>query len=244
MSPLKILLNGTNGRMGKAILQLAPDSNISILSQVNRGDDLSRLIPQSQVVVDFSFHDATPPLAQLCAEHKKPLVIGTTGHTQEEKTTIHPIAKEIPIVWASNFSIGVNLLFYLTRKAAQKLDSYFQPEILELHHRHKKDAPSGTASSLLKIIQEARNISSDQVCYGRQGGVGERPDQEIAVHALRGGDVTGEHTVFFLGPAERLELTHKATDRKIFAQGALHAAHWVLHQPPGLYSMEDVLALK
>ena len=149
------------------------------------------------------------------------------------------------MVRAGNFSTGVNLLFYLTEIAARVLDkdSDFDPEVIEMHHRLKKDAPSGTADRLLEILKESRKLQDENIVHGRSGMVGERPRQEIGSHALRGGDVVGDHTVMFAGMGERIELTHRATDRKIFAAGALRAAKWAVSQPPGLYSMQDVLGL-
>ena len=175
----------------------------------------------------------------------KPMVIGTTGHESGEKAEIEALSSKIPMVWAGNFSTGVNLLFYLTEQAARVLDgqSDFDPEVIEMHHRLKKDAPSGTADRLLEILKESRELGDDQVAHGRSGMVGARPAKEIGSHALRGGDVVGDHTVLFAGMGERIELTHRATDRKIFAAGALRAAKWVVGHSPGLYSMQDVLGL-
>ena len=149
------------------------------------------------------------------------------------------------MVWAGNFSTGVNLLFYLTEIAARVLDtsSDFDPEVVEMHHRLKKDAPSGTADRLLEILKKSRKLNDEQIAHGRSGITGERPSEQIGSHALRGGDVVGDHTVYFAGIGERVELTHRATDRKIFAAGALRAAKWVAAQPPGLFSMQDVLGL-
>ena len=173
------------------------------------------------------------------------MVIGTTGHGPEEKLEIEAISSKIPIVWAGNFSTGVNLLFYLTEITSRVLDSSseFDPEVIEMHHRLKKDAPSGTADRLLEILKNSRDLTDKQIAHGRNGMVGERPAKEIGSHALRGGDVVGDHTVLFAGMGERIELTHRATDRKIFAVGALRAAKWIKDQPPGLFSMQDVLGL-
>ena len=174
------------------------------------------------------------------------MVIGTTGHGKDDKNAIESVAADIPMVWAGNFSTGVNLLFYLTQQAARVLDggSDFDPEVIEMHHRLKKDSPSGTADRLLEILKDSRKLSDEDVSHGRSGMVGERKENEIGSHALRGGDVVGEHTVMFAGIGERIELTHRATDRVIFAAGALKAAKWVAEQPPGLYSMQDVLGLQ
>ena len=143
----------------------------------------------------------------------------------------------------AELSIGVNTLNYLTKKAAKLLHEQFEAEVLEMHHHDKKDAPSGTAERLIEILKEQYNLNSEQCVHGREGQVGARPKQEIGVHALRGGDIVGEHTVFFCGQGERVELTHKATDRKIFAQGALFAAHWTKTADNGLFNMEDVLGI-
>ena len=229
--------------MGQAISEIAPQLNAEIVAEIDEGDDPALSINNCEVAIDFSFHEVTLPLARLAAEHKKPLVIGTTGHSNKERDAIIATSTDIPIVWSGNYSTGVNLLFYLTSKAAEILGPDYNPEIIEMHHRFKKDAPSGTAERLIEVVQEARSIASEQTRHGRKGITGERPDNEIGVHALRGGDVIGEHTVMFAGPGERIELTHRATDRTIFARGALIAAQWALGKAPGLYSMQDVLGL-
>ncbi len=241
---VKVLLNGSKGRMGQAIQAIAASEEVEVVAAVDAGDALDGALEACEVVIDFSFHEATLPLAQKAAEHGKPLVIGTTGHSAEEKEAIAALTGQIPMVWAGNFSTGVNLLFYLVGKAAKILARDYHPEIIEMHHRHKIDAPSGTAEHLLEIVREARGLTPEQTRHGREGVVGARPDDEIGMHALRGGDVVGDHTVMFAGPGERIELTHKASDRRIFAQGALRAAHWVLGKPPGLYRIEDVLGLR
>src|SRR4029079_12617865 len=172
------------------------------------------------------------------------LVIGTTGHTDAEKSQITDYQSQIPIVWASNYSTGVNTLFWLTRKAAEILGPGFDLEIVEMHHRMKKDAPSGTASTLAEILGSVRKQQlSDVLRHGRSGIVGKRTSEEIGMHSLRGGDVVGDHTVVFATNGERVELTHKAASRDTFANGALCAALWVARQQPGLYDMQDVLGL-
>lgn len=241
--PLKILLNGAQGRMGQAIIAVAPELDSVIAAENDVGDDPGSTIAISDVVIEFSIHTATLPIVKLAAEQHKPVVIGTTGHTDEERAAIKELTQKIPVVWSGNYSVGVNLLFYLGRKAAEILDKSYHPEIIEMHHRHKVDAPSGTAERLLQVVREARHLSVDQIKHGRHGITGARPDDEIGMHTLRGGDVVGDHTVLFAGDGERFELTHKASDRKIFAQGAIKAAHWVMQQQPGLYSMEHVLGL-
>ena len=240
--PLNILLNGARGRMGLAISEVAPEQDAHIACACDTGDDPAAGIGNCQVVIDFSFHEVTPVIAELAAANQIPLVIGTTGHSPEERQAILTATEgKIPVVWAGNYSIGVNTLNYLTRKAAPILSEAYEAEVLELHHHHKKDAPSGTAARLLEILQSAYKLEDSQLTHGREGIVGARPRNEIGVHAIRGGDIVGEHTVYFCGQGERLELTHRATDRRIFARGAIHAARWALQQKPGLYDMEAVL---
>lgn len=231
--------------MGKAISSIAAENDCEISFPVDLGDDPADGIDSCDVVIDFSLREATLPLAKLSAQAGKPMVIGTTGHQADDKNEIEALSKQIPMVWAGNFSTGVNLLFYLTEQAARVLDSRsnFDAEVIEMHHRLKKDAPSGTADRLLEILKSSRKLTDNQIAHGRDGIVGERPTDEIGSHALRGGDVVGDHTVMFAGMGERIELTHRATDRKIFAAGALKAAEWVFGQPPSLYSMQDVLGL-
>jgi 4-hydroxy-tetrahydrodipicolinate reductase len=157
---------------------------------------------------------------------------------------IDEASKSLPVVLSPNFSVGVNALFWLARKAAQLLGEDFDLEVIEAHHRLKKDAPSGTAKKLAEILCEERKLDyAKNVRHGREGLIGERPGKEIGVHSIRGGDVVGDHTVTFAGRGERLELTHKASSRETFAGGALRAARWIVGKPPGLYSMEDVLGL-
>jgi 4-hydroxy-tetrahydrodipicolinate reductase len=173
------------------------------------------------------------------------MVIGTTGHSEAEKSKVIGFKSKIPMVWASNFSTGVNTLFWLTRKAAEILGPDFDLEIVEMHHRLKKDAPSGTAKTLAEILAGVRKLQLEKVVrHGRVGIVGERTSSEIGIHSIRGGDVVGDHTVIFANAGERLELTHKASSRDTFASGAMRAALWVVKQKPGLYDMQDVLGLK
>lgn len=241
---LNILLNGARGRMGLAITDIAESNDTVIASSCDSGDDPSKDIDQCEVIIDFSVREVTLKIAELAAANKLPLIIGTTGHSDETRNRIvDTVENEIPVVWAGNFSVGVNTLNYLTKKAAAILHERFEPEVLEMHHHHKKDAPSGTAERLITILRDAYNLDKSKVVHGREGLVGARPQKEIGVHAIRGGDIVGEHTVYFCGEGERIELTHRATDRKIFAQGALRAAHWVIDKAPGIYNMEDVLGL-
>jgi 4-hydroxy-tetrahydrodipicolinate reductase len=229
--------------MGQAITEAAQAAGATVIG-IDQGDDASAHIAKVDVVIDFSFHAATLSLAELSAKNGKPLIIGTTGHTDAEKTAIAKAVGSIPVVWAGNYSIGVNLLNALVRRAASVLGTGWDIELTEMHHRLKKDAPSGTAEKLLEIIREERKISVAQQRHGRSGLIGERPANEIGVHALRGGDVIGDHTVLFASDGERLELTHKASSRTIFAQGALRAASWIVGKPAKVYGMDDVLGLK
>jgi 4-hydroxy-tetrahydrodipicolinate reductase len=242
----KAIITGSKGRMGKALLACAPSHHeIEVVGQIDQGDDFAAVLTRGDVVIDFSSHTATAAIAGLCAKHKKALVIGTTGHGDSDQSAIRNLQSEIPIVWSSNFSTGVNTLFWLTRKAAEILGPGYDREIVELHHRLKKDAPSGTAKSLAEILAAVRRQQLEKVArYGREGIVGERTAEEIGIHSVRGGDVVGDHTVIFATPGERVELTHKASSRETFAHGALRAAVWVVGRKPGLYDMQDVLGLK
>ena len=242
----RIIITGSKGRMGQALLTCAARiPELEVVGQIDAGDDLGAIIAKCDAVIDFSFHSATLGVANICAQHQKALVIGTTGHQPAEKPEIANLKSQIPIVWASNYSTGVNTLFWLTRKAAEILGPGFDLEVVEMHHRLKKDAPSGTATTLLEILGDVRKVQLEEVLrHGRQGIVGERTASEIGIHALRGGDVVGDHTVIFAANGERVELTHKASSRETFANGALRAAQWLVPQKPGLYDMQDVLGLK
>jgi 4-hydroxy-tetrahydrodipicolinate reductase len=242
----RIIITGSKGRMGQALVACAARiPELEVVGLIDAGDDLGAIIAKCDAVIDFSFHSATLGVAKICAQHQKALVIGTTGHQPAEKSEIANLKSQIPIVWASNYSTGVNTLFWLTRKAAEILGPGFDLEVVEMHHRLKKDAPSGTATTLLEILGDVRKVQLEEVLrHGRQGIVGERTASEIGIHALRGGDVVGDHTVIFAANGERVELTHKASSRETFANGALRAAQWLVSQKPGLYDMQDVLGLK
>jgi 4-hydroxy-tetrahydrodipicolinate reductase len=239
--PARVLLVGSAGRMGQAIVAVAKGNpNIDIVGLCDQGDPLEPAISHCNVVIDFSQADAIDDICRAVAQRKQPLVVGTTGHSPEQRRAIERCAQTVPVVLSSNYSVGVNALFWLTRKAGEMLGPEFDLEIVEMHHRMKKDAPSGTAKTLAEILKQARDL---KIRYGREGNVGERKADEIGVHSIRGGDVVGDHTVIFAGPGERLELTHRASSRETFAKGALRAAQWIVGRAPGLYSMEDVLGL-
>ncbi|MEX1118377.1 MAG: 4-hydroxy-tetrahydrodipicolinate reductase [Terrimicrobiaceae bacterium] len=246
MKPLRLIINGARGRMGQALISNAEKNpDLGVVAALDVGDDLVSALPAADAVIDFTHADATAGIACLCGEAQKILVIGTTGHDAETRSTISSQSQRTPIVFAPNFSIGVNTLFWLTRKAAEILGPDFDLEVVEMHHRLKKDAPSGTARRLAEILAEVRELSYERdIRHGREGMVGERTRTEIGMHAIRGGDVVGDHTVIYANEGERLELTHKASSRDTFAKGALRAALWARDQAPGLYDMEDVLGFR
>ena len=224
MSPIRILLVGAEGRMGKAIAEEASHSQTGLIiaRRCQRGDLVDA--KNVDVVIDVSHADATEPLCLACTKDQVPLVIGTTGHSAEQRKRIEETARSVPIVLASNFSVGVNALFALTRRATEILGDEFDRRIVETHHRMKKDAPSGTAKTIAEIFREK----------GRG---------EVPIESVREGEIVGEHAVIFAGPGERLELIHRAESRAIFARGALSAARWIVGRSPGLYSMQDVLGV-
>lgn len=225
--PLRVCLIGAAGRMGRKIVDLAgDDADLDIVSQCDIGDAVEPALTDSDVVIDFSSADAVTEICAAVTELRKPLVIGTTGHSPEQRKFIDNAATLSAVMLASNFSVGVNALFWLTRKAAELLGNEFDTEIVEAHHHMKKDAPSGTAKTLAEGLKQARKLA--------------RP---IKIQSIREGDIVGDHTVIFSTKGERLEFTHRASDRDIFARGALRAAKWIVGKPPGLYSMQDVLGL-
>ena len=232
--------------MGQAISGCAhrEPERYRIAGEIGRGVEARAVLPCGEVAVDFSSAAATGPLLAACRELRKPVVVGATGHDEPQRAEIEAAATEIPVVFAANFSVGVNTLFWLTRQAARILGPDFDLEVIETHHRLKKDAPSGTARRLAEILAEARGLSyAEDARHGREGLVGTRGANEIGLHAVRGGDVVGEHTVLFAALGERVELVHRASSRDTFALGALRAAAWLVGQPAGLYDMEDVLGL-
>jgi 4-hydroxy-tetrahydrodipicolinate reductase len=202
-------------------------------------------LSNTDAVIDFTAPPATAGHVARAAEHGVAMVIGTTGLGEAEKRAIWKAAERIPIVLSANMSLGVNVLFGLLQQAAQALGPDYDVEIVELHHRLKKDAPSGTALAMANVLAEAldRKLVSD-ARYGRQGDVGARTPSEIGILAVRGGDIVGEHTAYFCGLGERLEITHRASSRETFARGAVRAAQWIHGRDPGLYDMQDVLGLR
>ena len=209
------------------------------------GNDARALVQGSDVVIEFSTPEASLEHAGLVAEHGRAHVIGTTGLSDTEAAALARAAERTPIVWAPNMSLGVNLLLGLAEQVARALGpGAFDAEILEMHHRHKVDAPSGTALALGEAVARGRGVSLERVAErARDGYTGARGGGNIGFAVLRGGDVVGEHVVIFAGAGERIELGHRATDRRIFARGAIHAARWAVGKPPGLYGMADVLGL-
>jgi 4-hydroxy-tetrahydrodipicolinate reductase len=225
--PVRLSLIGAAGRMGKTIAELAKDDpKIEIAARCDLGDPIESAMKDCDVAIDFSHADAIADICRAALHDRKPLVIGTTGHSQQQRKLIEETAQSVPVVFASNFSVGVNALFWLTGKAAELLGADFTAEIVETHHKMKKDAPSGTAKTLAEVLKAAKKTES-----------------EIPIQSIRERAVVGDHTVRFNGPGERLELTHRAANREIFARGALRAAQWIVGRPPGLYSMQDVLGM-
>jgi 4-hydroxy-tetrahydrodipicolinate reductase len=224
VNPVRVIICGAKGRMGQALIACAKaDPELQLVGEVDAGDDLGKVIGVCDAIVDFSVREATAGIAKLAGQHKKALIIGTTGHTDAEKHAVRDAAKPVACVWTSNFSTGVNLLFWLTGQVAGIVPDW-NVEIVETHHTAKKDAPSGTAKTLQEVLRKA--------------------GKDAPAHALRIGDVVGDHTVTFGTAGERIELTHRASSRETFARGALRAAKWALNQKPGLYNMQDVLGLK
>ncbi len=240
---MNILITGITGRMGRAVLEAVEANPASSVGGThNVGEDIAAAMQPCDAVIDFSFHGFTTELLAEAIRQNKPVVIGTTGHTDEERAAIAEAAQNIPIVFAANFSVGVNTLFWLSRQASRILKDGYDVEIIEMHHHHKLDAPSGTARRLAEVICDEMDMDyRENVVHGREGLVGARPKKEIGMHSMRGGDVVGAHTVIFATDGERVELTHKASSRMSFATGAVRAALWLAGKPAGLYDMEDVL---
>ena len=255
---IRIALCGALGRMGQAIAEaIAQQDDMQLIAAVespnhpglgtkviNAGvvNNLEPVIATVDVVVDFTKPEGTTKHVTIAQDKKKPFVTGTTALSHDQITLLEKASQTIPIVFAPNMSVGVNLLYKLVEDASTILGDDFDVEISEIHHRYKKDAPSGTAARLAEVI--ARTKRDSKTIHGRKGMIGERPINEIAVHALRGGDVVGEHTVVFAGIGERLEITHRAHSRATFANGVIRAVRYIMDKQSGFYSMSDVLGLK
>lgn len=266
---INVAITGASGRMGRALIEtLATSDKARLHGAVDRSgspllgldagefagvgalnvriqDDLALVLPTTDVIIDFTRPEATMHYLPLCIAAGTPMVIGTTGFSPEQRAAIEQAARHIPIVLAANFSVGVNLCLKLLDMAARVLSEGYDIEIIEAHHRHKVDAPSGTALALGQAVAHAlgRDLAQCAV-YGREGITGERDPKTIGFATVRGGDIVGDHTVLFAGIGERVEITHKASSRQTFARGAVHAAHWLSGQEAGLYDMQDVLNLR
>ena len=265
---MRLAVTGSAGRMGRAIIDAAQQNNVTLgaalehpassLLGADAGEvagvgklnvsiaaDLASVIDDFDVLIDFTTPDATIENARTCKAHGKRIVIGTTGMSEAQKSDIAQLANDAPIVMAPNMSVGVNLCFKLLDLAAQVMGNDVDIEIIEAHHRHKVDSPSGTALRMGEVVANAldRDLKKCAV-YGREGITGERHRGEIGFETIRAGDIVGEHTVMFADIGERVEITHKASSRMTFAKGAVRAAQWLSDKPYGLYDMQDVLSLR
>jgi len=265
---LNVAIGGANGRMGKTLIQAIqeiPEISIGAASVIENSpdlgkdvgliggvdplhvvtvDDLEQVIDDFDLLIDFTGTEATLMHLDLCCKYGKQMVIGTTGFTEDEKQHIHAAGEEIALVFAPNMSVGVNVLFKLIEQATRVLGESSDIEIIEAHHRHKVDAPSGTA---LKMGEVAAHVLGRQLAevavYGREGIIGEREDKTIGFETIRAGDIVGDHTIMFASPGERIEITHKSSSRMTYANGALRAAMWLQDKDKGIYSMQEVLGL-
>jgi len=266
---IKVIVAGAAGRMGGRLVALLKESAALTLvcavevkghacvgedagevagcgrTGVTIGHDLSAVMDRGEVIVDFSAPVATLEHLRIAAQHRKAMVIGTTGFSPQELAEFRILAKPIPCVFSPNMSVGVNIILKVIAEMAKTFGDDYDIEVIEAHHRLKKDAPSGTALKMAEVLAKAVSRDLDQVgVYARKGLVGERKRGEIGIQTIRAGDIVGDHTVLFGGMGERVEVTHRVQSRDTFARGALRAARWVVKQPPGLYDMTDVLGLK
>ena len=243
--PDMVVVGGTEHAGFPAGLDVGEAAGLKRLGVPVQADLAAALAPGAHVVIDFTAPEASVRHAEICAERGVALVIGSTGFSKELRARVEAAARRIPVILSPNMSVGVNVLFALVAQAARVLGEAYDVEIVEMHHKRKKDAPSGTAMRLAEVAAEAlgRDAGKD-LTFARHGIIGERPPREIGVQTLRGGDVVGDHTVFFVGDGERIELTHRATSRDQFARGAVRAARWVVGKPPGMYELADVLGLR
>ena len=242
----KIAVAGAGGKMGRTVIDAArADDALVLASSFDVGDDARAAIAAGDLVIDFTRPEGTLAHLAHCVRLGKPMVIGTTGFSQAQRKTIAAAAKKIPIVMSPNFAVGVNAAFKLAETAAGILGDGYDVEIIEAHHRHKVDAPSGTALRLGELVAGALNRKLDKVAtHGRSGETGARPAKQIAFHSIRGGDIVGEHTVIFAGTGERVEVAVRSGSRLTYAMGALRAAKFLRGRRSGLYDMGDVLGLK
>lgn len=268
MKEIRIAVVGAPGRMGRNLIQAAQQAEGVVLGAalaragssligsdagelaglgkigVHISGDLQTVLDDFDVLIDFTRPEGTLEYLAVCREHKKAMVIGTTGFDEAGKAAIHAASKETGIVFAANFSVGVNLVLKLLEKAAKVMGDYADIEIVEAHHRHKVDAPSGTALAMGEAIADAMNWTLDEhAVYTREGHTGERKAQTIGFATVRAGDIVGEHTAMFADIGERVEISHKASSRMTFANGAVKAALWLKDKKSGLYDMRDVLDL-
>jgi 4-hydroxy-tetrahydrodipicolinate reductase len=266
---INVIVAGAAGRMGCRLIALIKDSTVITLAGAleSKGhhalgddagesaggghvglpitDDVTALLDGGEVVVDFSAPEATLQHVRTVAQYRRAMVIGTTGFSAPQFEELNSLARRIPCVLSPNMSVGVNLIYKVIGEMAKTLGDEYDIEVIEAHHRLKKDAPSGTALKIAEVLANAVGRDLDQVgVYARKGLIGERKKGEIGIQTIRAGDIVGDHTILFGGMGERIEVTHRANSRDTFAQGALRAARWVVRQPPGLYDMMDVLGLR
>ena len=261
---IRVGVVGAAGKMGRTLVSLIHESNQLVLAAaveqpgntavgtdagelagvgatgVVVSDDLASVASSLDVLIDFTVAPATAANLETCHQAGLAMVIGTTGLSDEQKSRLHEIGRDLPLVFASNYSVGVNATFRLAEMAARIFGDTVDVEIVEAHHRHKVDSPSGTALTLGESVEKGRNLPGTAM-NGRSGMTGARTREEIGYHAVRGGEIVGEHTVMFIGAGERLEITHRAQSRANFAEGAVRAAAWVVGRPAGVYDMQDVL---
>jgi 4-hydroxy-tetrahydrodipicolinate reductase len=242
VTSFRLAVVGAEGRMGRRVVALAPEHGFSVVRALGRGTVSALSSGDVDVIVDFSSPEAFADLTGVVARTGTSLVSGTTGLGTEEQDALERASKTAAVLWEPNMSVGIHILVGLVERAASQLGPDFDVEVSEAHHRMKADAPSGTAKRLVEALLRQRGSDAAKVIFGREGRPGPRPPSEIAVHALRGGDVVGDHTVHFLGAGERIELTHRATHRDVFAHGALRAARFLVGKPPGRYGMRDLVA--
>jgi 4-hydroxy-tetrahydrodipicolinate reductase len=265
---VKIAVCGAAGRMGGRIIAAVHEAGLQLSGALERpghsmvgmdagmiagvgslgvaiSDDLNAVVEGCDVLIDFTTPKVSLKNLEVCALKKKSIVIGSTGFTPEERTLAAELAREIPAVLAPNMSVGVNVCFKILKDVAKTLGDDFDVEIVELHHNKKKDSPSGTAVRMGEVVAEALGRDYNKVAnYHREGICGERTREEIGMQTVRGGDIVGEHTVYFIGMGERIEISHRAMTRDMFSRGSVRAAQWVVGKAPGLYDMQDVLGLR